>query len=142
MLPVLWFVDYLSSAALAAGLASNVILVVVNPHGRIAGVRVLLGGHGLALLLGTAFSLALFSAPAVGVMARTPRLWDVALARALGALILAMVLTNTLQPPAGGTVLGMAARPWDPQMALIILGAVVLLALLRRLLQPYLRDLM
>ncbi|MBM3943807.1 MAG: HPP family protein [SAR202 cluster bacterium] len=142
MLPVLWLVDSFANAALSAGMASSVILVAVYPSGRFAQPRALVGGHCVAILAGMAFSLFLFSGPAEGVMARTPHLWDVALALSLGVLVLLMVITKTEHPPAGGTVLGMAARPWDLRMALIILGAVALLALLRWALRPWLRDLM
>jgi hypothetical protein len=45
MLVILIFVDSLSNAALAAGLASSVVTLFVHPSNRIASIRSLCGGH-------------------------------------------------------------------------------------------------
>ena len=66
---------------------------------------------------------------------------DLSLALSVGALILVMAVTDTEHPPAAGTVLGFSTRSWDPSTTAIIIAAVLLLALIKRLLSPYLRDL-
>ncbi len=63
MLAILVFVDSLSDAALAAGLGASVVIVFVHPSSHPAQARSLIGGHGLAILLGSALSLVLFAAP-------------------------------------------------------------------------------
>ena len=67
---------------------------------------------------------------------------DLSLAVSVGLLILGMAITDTEHPPAAGTVLGMATRPWDTQTFMIIIGAVLLLAVIQRLLRSHLRDLL
>ena len=52
-----------------------------------------------------------------------------------------MAVTDTEHPPAAGTVLGMATRTWDPRITFIGMFAILLLAVVKRLLQKYLRDL-
>ena len=53
MLVILAFVNSLSSAAIAAGLASSVVGIFTGPNNRTARIRSVVGGHGVALLLGS-----------------------------------------------------------------------------------------
>ena len=55
--------------------------------------------------------------------------------------MLLMAITNTEHPPAAGTALGMASREFDVLIFFSIIGAVGLLAILKLVLRPYLRDL-
>ncbi len=141
MFAILLLVDSLSDAALAAGLGSSVVIVFVHPSSQAATPRSLIGGHFLALLVGSAFSLALFASPIDAFLDSVLPLRDLALATSVGLLIIVMAVTDTEHPPAAGTVLGMATRTWDPRVTVIIVGAVLLLAIVKRLLQRYLRDL-
>ena len=52
-----------------------------------------------------------------------------------------MAVTDTEHPPAAGTVLGMSTRTWGPEIFAVIVGAVLLLAIIKRVLRRYLRDL-
>lgn len=56
-----------------------------------------------------------------------------------------MVMTNTEHPPAAGTALGMAVTNWsdinNAQVILFTVGAVLLMSLIKRILKPWLRDL-
>ncbi len=52
-----------------------------------------------------------------------------------------MAVIDTAHPPAAGTVLGMSTRTWDPEIFAVIVGAVLLLAVIKRVLRRYLRDL-
>ena len=141
MLAVLLFVDSLSQAALAAGLGSSVVILFVHPTSHAATPRSLVGGHGLALLLGSAFSVLLFAAPVDTFLQDLSPVRNLSLAASLGLLILVMAVTDTEHPPAGATVLGMATRPWELQTTAIIICAVLLLAVGHRLLRSRLRDL-
>ena len=46
-------------------------------------------------------------------------------------LIFVMAVTDTEHPPAAGTVLAMATRPWDIKIVAVIIAAVLLLAVVR-----------
>ena len=141
MLAVLTFVHSLSSAAIAAGLASSVVGIFISPSNRSARIRSVVGGHGLSLLLGSAFSVLLFLGPVEGFVLEMPVMHDISLALAVGLAMLFMAVTNTEHPPAAGTALGMASREFDILIFLSIIGAVALLAVLKLALRPYLRDL-
>ena len=141
MFAVLLLVDSFNDAAVAAGLGASVLIIFVHPSSKSATPRSLLGGHFLALLVGSAFSLALFILPIASVLDGVMPLRNLVLAALVGVLIVVMAVTDTEHPPAAGTVLGMSTRAWDPEVFAIIIGAVVLLAVIKRVLRRYLRDL-
>ena len=142
MLAILVFVDSLSDAALAAGLGSSVVIVFIHPTSHAAQARSLIGGHGLAILVGSALALVLFAAPVADFLENKILMRDFSLALSVGVLILVMAVTDTEHPPAAGTVLGFSTRDWDPSTMAIIIAAVLMLALIKRLLNPYLRNLL
>ena len=141
MLAILVFVDSLSDAALAAGLGASVLIVFIHPSSHAAQARSLIGGRGLAILVGSALALVLFAAPVADFLEDKILGRNLSLALSVGVLILVMAVTDTEHPPAAGTVLGFSTRSWDPSTTAIIIAAVLLLALIKRLLSPYLRDL-
>ena len=141
MLVILAFVHSLSSAAIAAGLASSVVGIFVGPTNRTASVRSVVGGHGLALMLGSVFSVLLFLGPVEGFLIDSRLVHDLSLALAVGLAMLFMAFTNTEHPPAAGTALGMASREFDVLIFFSIIGAVALLAVMKLAIRPYLRDL-
>lgn len=154
MLAVLLLTDSLSDAALAAGLASSVIILFMHPSSRAATPRALVGGHMLALGVGSGLSLLFFSTDGVSVLEHItlvekgmPIIEGVGLLRVLplaasvGILIVMMAVTDTEHPPAAGTVLGVASRAWDLHTTAVIIGAIVLLVCIKVVLHRYLRDL-
>ncbi|MEE3142043.1 MAG: hypothetical protein VX307_05565, partial [Chloroflexota bacterium] len=56
MFAVLLLFDSFKTAAMAAGLGVSVLIIFVHPSSGSATPRSLLGGHFLALLLGSAFA--------------------------------------------------------------------------------------
>ena len=141
MLAILAFVHSLSSAAIAAGLASSVVGIFIGPSNRTARIRSVVGGHGVALLLGSAFSVVLFFGPVESFLIDRAFMLDLSLALAVGLAMLFMAFTNTEHPPAAGTALGMASREFDLLIFFSIIGAVALLAVMKLAIRPYLRDL-
>ena len=141
MLMVLVFVDSLSEAALAAGLGSSVLIVFLHPGNRSATSRSLIGGHAIALVIGSLASLVWFSPSLQSLAGGSGFFFDLSLALSLGLLILVMAVTDTEHPPAAGTVLGMASQSFAWDTTLIIIGAVLLLVVIQRLLRSYLKDL-
>ena len=141
MLVILAFVNSLSSAAIAAGLASSVVGIFIGPSNRTASVRSVVGGHALALALGSLFSVLLFLGPVEGFLDQRDLMQNVSLALAVGLAMLFMAFTNTEHPPAAGTALGMASREFEFPIFLSIIGAVALLAVMKLAIRPYLQDL-
>lgn len=141
MLVILLLVDSLSDAALAAGLGSSVIILFVHPSSPAARPRAVIGGHGLAFLMGLVGAGVLFVGPVGDFLHIHQFLFNLSLAVGVGGLILLMAVTNTEHPPAAGTVLGVSMEPWDPWRLAIIIAAVLLLALLKWTLHRHLHDL-
>ncbi|MCH8296458.1 MAG: HPP family protein [Chloroflexi bacterium] len=65
-----------------------------------------------------------------------------AMALSVGLLLLVMAVTDTEHPPAAGIVIGMSSREWTPEVFGAILGALVLLAVIKLALRKHLRDLL
>ena len=141
MLLILFLVDSLADAALAAGLGASVAIVFIHPASPTSRHRSLIGGHALGLAFGTAFSLFLFSSPLISLLGDMPWLFDVVLALSVGVMILVMAVTDTEHPPAVGTLLGVAIQPWHWETPAVLIAAVILLSVIRYVLQPHLRDL-
>ena len=141
MLATLMFVQSLSYAAIAAGLASSVVGIFITPSNRTTRIRAVAGGHGVALTLGSLFSLILFYAPVETFLNNAEFLRTLSYAIAVGLAMLLMAVTNTEHPPAAGTAIGMASRQFDPFIFFSIIGAVIMLSILKLALRPYLQDL-
>ncbi len=142
MAGILLFVDSLSSAAIAAGLGSSVIGIFINPTGATARLRAVVGGHTMALLLGSVFSFILFAGGIESFIADHSRFHALMMALSVGMLILVMAVTDTEHPPAAGIAIGMASREWTPEVFGAILGAVVLLGAIKLVLKRHLEDLL
>ena len=141
MLAALFLVDSLSNAALAAGLAASVVIIFINPCGRAAQLRSVVGGHGLALVLGSAFSFFLFTGPVETFLDDTGKVRVVVFAVLVGISILVMAITDTEHPPAAGITIGIASREWELEIFGGIIGAVLVLAAFKILFQRCLKDL-
>ncbi len=142
MASILLFVDSLSTAAIAAGLGSSVVGIFINPSGATARLRAVVGGHTIALLLGSVFSFLLFTGSIESFIASHGQYLDLAMAFSVGLLILVMAVTDTEHPPAAGIAIGMSSREWSPEVFGAILGALVLLAAIKLVLRRHLRDLL
>lgn len=142
MAVILLFVGSLSSAAIAAGLGSSVVGIFINPTGATARLRAVIGGHLMALILGSVFSLILFTGSIETFTADHSQFHAMMMALSVGLLILVMAVTDTEHPPAAGIAIGMASRDWTPEVFVAILGALVLLAAIKLALKRHLHDLL
>ena len=112
-----------SSSALAAypmaaiPFATSIVLVISQPHAGPARPRALIGGHLISALVGLL------------VLALTGP-GPVAAAIAVGLAVLAMMLTDTLHPPAGISPLLVVAGnlPWSFLVVPVLAGALMLAA--------------
>ena len=112
-----------SSAALTAypmaaiPFATSIVLVISQPNAVPAQPRALIGGHLMSALVG----LLVLAVAGPG---------PVAAAFAVGLAVLAMMLTDTLHPPAGINPLLVVAGnlPWSFIVAPVLVGALMLAA--------------
>ena len=141
LLAVLLFADSLSNAAIAAGLASSVVIIFINPSNRTARIRSVVGGHGVALAVGSIFAVILFAGPVEGFLDTASWLRVLSYALVVGLGLLVMAVTNTEHPPAAGIAIGMTSREFDWAVLGSIIGAVIVLAILKLVLRNHLQDL-
>jgi CBS-domain-containing membrane protein len=115
----IWIMEASSSATeyplFAIPFATSIVLVISSPDAAPAQPRALISGHVLSTLAGL---LVLTLAGSHG--------WSAALA--VGLAVLAMILTDTLHPPAGINPLLVVANslPWTFLIVPVLAGAVLL----------------
>lgn len=142
MLGVLFLVDSIADAVLAAGLGSSAVIVFVHPNSSSAALRHLVGGHLLGLAVGALASFILFHSGWTPVADATHH-WvaDMIAAVTLGVVILVMSLTDTEHPPAAATGLGFALQSLEYTLVLLFVAAVLMLAAGKVIFRRALRDL-
>ena len=122
----------LQRAVIVASVGATAFIVFMKPGNPFAAPRNVIGGHLVGLVSGLVFALIPRPSPVIHL---------VLCALAVGCSMLAMALTNTEHPPAAGTALSVALAGVSWQIAAAVVTSAVLMALVHRLLQPYLRDL-
>jgi len=95
MFAVLLLFDSFNDNAVAAGLGASVLIIFVHPSSESATPRSLLGGHFLALLVGSAFAAGPIALPIASVLDEIMPLRNLALAASVGVLIIMMAVTDT-----------------------------------------------
>jgi CBS-domain-containing membrane protein len=138
---VLYFVEFLTHAAIVAALGASTFIVFAMPHSITARSRALIGGHIIGLVSGTVCYFAFLTGP----LGRIATQWEFTTlfvySLAVGLSIFLMSLTNSEHPPAAGTALGIVAHEWSHSIIIFIILAAISLAIIRRLLRGRLRDL-
>ena len=122
--------DAVLRAAIVVAVASTAFIVFVVPHLPTAVTRKVVGGHVVAVVLGTAATGALRGLGA-DTFETDRQAFYVAAAVAAGLSIFVMVVTDTEHAPAAGTALGMVIPDWSWSAAVFVLVAAVVLATVR-----------
>lgn len=127
----------LTNGAIVAALGASSFVVFAMPRYKTARPRNLIGGHVLCMAIGAVCSIPLrmHLVPQGGL----PQ--GLLAAAAVSLALFGMVVTDTEHPPAAGNALAFAVTPVELEHALFTLGAVVLLAFVRRGLRTWLKDL-
>ena len=138
---ILVFVETLTHAAIVAALGASSFIIFAMPHSVTAQPRRLIGGHVVGLACGTLCHYALFTGPLGALAGNWQYMPWIAAALAVGLSIFIMPITNTEHPPAASTALGVAIYTWSYQVVFFVLSFAIVLALIRRVLRGYLKDL-
>ena len=134
--------DAVLNAAIVVAIASSAFIVFVVPNSVAATPRKVIGGHLVAVIVGTVGS-GILMIPTLEAFAEQSRyLLDIVAALSVGLSILVMVTTNTEHPPAAGTVLGLVVQGLGWHAVAFILVSAVLLSLIRLILRPKLVNLL
>lgn len=141
ILAVLLFLDVLTETAIIAALGSSAFVVFTMPHTYSSEPRRLLGGYFFGAIAG------LISYYASSILVFNTLLFSSSVTIAVfGGLAVAlaiflMVITNSEHAPAAGIALGLVLNKWSLLTVLFIFSAVLFMAAMRKLLKPYMMDL-
>lgn len=123
--------NVLVAGILVASVGSTAFVLFATPHHKESGARNVVGSHVIAGLIGSAVAAVPTSA------GLEPLKWGAA----VGAVIFAMVATDTEHPPAAGTALAFSIQGWDPITYLSLVSLVAGVWVAARLLKSWMRDL-
>ena len=138
---ILYFFETLGGLVIVAALGASAFIVFAMPGSITAEPRRLIGGHTVGALSGSlccyVFLISPLGKPAIG----GEHIFVWACALSVGLSIFLMTITDTEHPPAAATALGIVACGWSYQEVIFVLSCAACLALARRFLRSYLRDL-
>ena len=142
MVAIILLVDVIFRPVVVVAAASSAFIVFVVPHSVAATPRKVIGGHLLAVLVGTAFAglMGLFGID--GGLVGERLVLQVAGAVSVGFAMFGMVITNTEHPPAAATSLSLVFHEWAISSIVFILGAAFVLSAVRIALRPKLVNLL
>ncbi|MFC2025043.1 HPP family protein [Chloroflexota bacterium] len=138
---ILHFVGFITRTAIVAALGASTFIVFAMPNYVTAQPRRLIGGHIIGLLCGLLCYYAFMTGPLGELFKGREFILWVAVGLSIGLSIFLMTITNTEHPPAAGTAIGIVAHEWSYDTIIFILVFAVSLAVVRRLLKRYLKDL-
>lgn len=138
---ILFFIEVLTHAAIVAALGASAFIVFTMPNSITARPRRLIGGHVVGLICGTFCYYAFLAGPVGELAVKWEYITWFASALSVGLSIFLMTVTDTEHPPAASTALGIVIHAWSYQVVIFVLLFAIGLALLRRMLRRYLRDL-
>ena len=138
---ILHFVGVLTQAAIVASLGASTFIAFAMPYAFTAQPRRLVGGNIVGLLCGLLCYYAFLTGPLGELSKNWEFIFWVAGALSVGLAIFLMTITNTEHPPAAGVALGFAVNEWTYQTIIFVIAYAISLAIIKRLLKRYLRDL-
>ena len=141
IMAILFALDVERSTAVIASLGATAFIVFAMPSAKSSTMRRLLGGYAVGMTIGALFGF--FSS--FRLAERLLEIGDfshiVFGSIAVGLAILIMAITNTEHPPAAGIALGLVINESSGLTLFVIGAAVLIMALVKRLLRNWLRDL-
>jgi len=138
---VLFFLDVLSETAIIAALGASAFVVFAIPNSYSSDPRRLIGGYLVGIVVGIICFNISITFPTSDFFTNTEMSLIIFGAIAVGVAIFIMAVTNTEHPPAAGIALGLVINPWSTVTILFILCAIIWLSGVRKILKPYLMDL-
>ena len=132
----------LHRVVMIAAIGSTAFVLFVTPHSSAANPRNVIGGHLVALLVGSAF--AVFSGTPVGqnLLSQIPLVLDVEAALAVALSIFFMAATDTEHAPAAGTALGVVVHGFGWGLIVFVVSSAIMLSFIHTMLRHRLRDLL
>ena len=141
ILATLFFLDVLTETAIIAAIGASAFVVFAIPNSYSSDPRRLIGGYIVGIVVGFICYLISINFSTSNFFTNTEMSLIVFGAIAVGLAIFIMAVTNTEHPPAAGVALGLVINKWGWMTIVFILCAIIWLTLVRKLLKPYLIDL-
>lgn len=138
---ILYFVEVMTHAAIVAGLGASTFIAFAMPHSITARPRRLIGGHVVGVICGLLVYSLFFIGPFAQLTIDYEHVKWFAYALAVGLAMFIMTITMTEHPPGASTALGVAISGCEIGTIFFVVLCVVGLAVVKRILRPFLRDL-
>jgi len=140
ILIILLALDIRTHSAIIASLGASAFIVFTAPRQYFSQPKPLIGGYLIGITMGVLFhftsQLSIFPSVFSSDMRQI-----ICGASAVGISILLMVITNTEHAPAAGMTLSLVFNRWNFHTLGFIIAAVVFLSIFKKILNPFLRDL-
>ena len=134
--------DAVFHAAIVVAIASTVFIIFVIPDSVAAVPRKVIGGHVVAVIVGSVLS-TILNIPAIDAVVKdSSYITDLIAALSVGLSIFLMVITDTEHPPAAGTALGLIIPGWSWSAVVFIVCGALILSMMRLVLRPKLVNLL
>jgi len=138
---VLVFLDILEHTALIATLGASAFIIFIMPNSYISMPKQVLGGYAIGIICGC-LCFFLTKGFSHSFIAMPEKFFTVSFGSlAVGTAIFIMAAINYEHPPAVGISLGLVLNQWNHQTIIFIIFAVIIMLVVKRLLQPFLIDL-
>lgn len=122
----------MENAVVVASIAASIFIVFTMPNAVSARKRAIIGGHWIGLFFGSVWTLVPQPYPFISILV---------FSLAVGSTMFAMVVFDMEHPPAAGTALGVAITGFSWNVGIAIITSTILLAIIRTVFRPYLKDL-
>ena len=122
----------MENAVVVASIAASIFIVFVMPNAVSARKRAIIGGHWFGLALGSLWALIPQPYHFISI---------IVFSLAVGTTMLMMVIFDMEHPPACGTALGVAITGFSWEVGIAVITSTILLAIIRTVFRPYLKDL-
>ena len=122
----------LENAVVIASIAASIFIVFAMPNAVSARKRAIIGGHWIGLFIGALSTLIPQPYHFISI---------IVFSLAVGATMLTMVIFDMEHPPAAGTALGIAITGFSWNVGIAVITSTILLAIIRTVFRPYLKDL-
>ncbi|MCE2464184.1 MAG: HPP family protein [Dehalococcoidia bacterium] len=134
--------DAVLHAAIVVAVASTVFIVFIIPNSVAATPRKVIGGHVVAVIVGSLLYAILNIPPIDAVTSDSGYIVDVIAALSVGLSIFLMVVSDTEHPPAAVTALGLTIPGWSWSAVAFFLVGALIFSLVRIALRPKLINLL
>ena len=137
---LLLVLDAVTQTVLIAALGASAFIAFAVPHSLHSSPRHMIGGYVIGILSGCLMAM-LASAMNISSDAVAHAVVVIFGALAISLAMFTMVVTRTEHPPAAALALGLVLNEWNLLTLIVVLSGIVALSLIKRLVLPWLLDL-